>query len=125
MELSTKTVVNNAIDNIEVPKDKRIKEWFEEFNKLPREKRFIIMSDLNKIQSIYVSDGMAEMECPIHIFNLGSFYYKEARKDFYDIKEKYPDMPLEERIDKVKELYSKRFDERKNKRKNRVVTIKL
>ncbi|KAF5080390.1 hypothetical protein DSECCO2_120320 [anaerobic digester metagenome] len=81
------------------------KTWINEFNKYTDYEKEEILSYLEKFQGTYIRYAMANFINPIQLPNLGQFYYKEARKEFYDIKNANPDMPIEQVVAKVKENY--------------------
>lgn len=113
--------------------------WIEEFNKYTDYEKEEILSYIERFQGIYIRYAMSNFVNPINLPNLGRFYYKEARKDFYELRENNPDMPLEEVIEKVKSKYwqakheqlDKRTDnnikdnKKVKERKNKIVSISL
>ncbi len=125
MELSTNIIVKNTLDNIDIPKDERVKEWFENFKELSKFEQAAIITELNKSQAIYIKDSMGKMQNPIHLYNLGKFYYKESRVDFYKIKEDNPDMLLDEIIQIVKDNYMDRVEKVRKRRKSRDIKLRL
>lgn len=125
MELSTTTIVNSTVENIEVPDKKDLKAWFENFKELSIYDQQKVVTELNKSQSIYIRDHMANMKNPIPLYILGKFYYKESRKEFYDIRKENPDMSLEEVINLVKERYWERYKKRKRFKKSKNIRVKL
>lgn len=125
MEISTKTIVKNTIENIEIPDSPDLKKWFKEFEEMSSFDKTRIITELNKSQSVYVKDSMSKLKNPIPLYILGKFYYKESRKQFYDIKEANPDMSLSEILNKLKEEHKKRYTRRNKLKKSKDIRLKL
>ncbi len=125
MELSTSIIVNSTVENLPEPTSKKTKQWFEEFKKMSLCDQKRVITELNKSQSIYIKDYMAKMESPIPLHILGKFYYKESRKEFYDIRQQHPDMPLDDVIKLVKERYWERIKKKRKVRKGKDIKLRL
>ena len=125
MEISTNVIVKRAVKNTNIPEHPALKKWFSDFKELSEVDQTRIMTELNKAQSVYVKDKMGEMKNPIPLYYLGKFYYKESRKEFYEIRDANPNMPLSDVINKVKEEYYKRYIKKKDNKKSKDIKVKL
>lgn len=128
MAISSKEIIERAAKRVKLREDKDSKDWIEEYNKLSISSRITLFEGLNKVQAIFIKDMMGKLENPIQIGNLGSFYYKQAKKDWYDIREENPNKPVADVIDEVKDRYHKRIEHKKRLKKlvkNKMIVLPI
>lgn len=121
-------IITKAKQKLKLREYPNNKEWVEKFNSLVDSKQEYIIEYFDRMQSLYIRDSMEDCVNPIYLLNLGIFYYKQARKDFYDLKAEYPDLSLEEIIKIVKRKYIERDTEKKKNKyfkKNRGISINI
>lgn len=108
VEGSEKRIIERAYNNLDFRVDKETEEWVKIYteNLTPRLQKKML-HHIHRVQSTYIKQGMASMSRNIRIAGLGLFYYKKARKAFYDIKKENPDMELPEVVQRTKEAYNK------------------
>lgn len=117
------TIAERVRDNIKFKEDKETKDWLEEYNKLKYTEKTDLMVYMEKSQAVYIRDSMRKLVNPIHLLGLGSFYYKKARKDYYDIKEANPELSNDEVAELVKQKYWDRVQKSKSIR-SKTKTVK-
>lgn len=96
-------------DKLNLKEDKETKSWIEEYNKLKYTEKTDFILYMEKSQSLYIRYCMQHLINPISLLGLGSFYFKKARKDYYDIKKENPDLSDDEIVQLVKDNYWKRI----------------
>lgn len=104
MEIN-KDIIIKTVEKLKLRIYDHTEDWVNKYNELSDSQKEHLISYFNKAQADYIKDCMTEVRKPIPLVNLGTFWYKDARKDFYDIKAEYPDMSIQEIITEVKQRY--------------------
>ena len=103
------TISEDVRDNIELISNKETELWINEYNKFNLTEKLEFIRHIEKMQALYIRYAMENLITPITLTGLGSFFYKAARREFYDIKENNPDLSNDEIVSKVRENYHKRI----------------
>lgn len=121
-------IIDNTVKNLKFREYKESEDWITKYNGLSKEDKLKVIRDFNKIQGEFIKSQMKSLQNPIKLANLGSFIYKQSRKDFYDIKETSPDLSLDEIVKQVKQSYYDREVAKKKLKKfvkNRAIYINI
>ena len=114
--LINQDIIDNTVNKLECRDYKDSAEWVKKFKTFELKQQKAIISEFNIAQAEYIKACMTVLQKVIHIHWLGSFSFKESRKDFYDLKDN-TDMSLTEIITEVKNKYYTRIKDRKRTKK--------
>lgn len=117
-------IAEEVRDNIDFRDDKTTRAWINEYDKFNLTEKIDFFRYMEKSQGIYIRYAMKEIMNPISLLGLGSFYYKQSRKDFYDIREQNPKLSDEEVVEKVKTNYWNRIQKKETIESKSIVVKK-
>lgn len=101
--MDNKKVLNRTYNNLRFRGDRDIQKWVKAFNELNDDKKFDIIRHMEKEQARFIRYSMEHMHRPINLYKIGSFYYKNNRVRFYELKKENPSKSIDEIVDMLKE----------------------
>ena len=119
LSISNRDILTNTIDRLN--KSEHTSEWRDKFEGLSEEEKLHILYGMMEVQSEYVIKGISEMRKMIPVYRIGKFYYKESRKRFYELSEKYPNKSKEEIVEILKKDHLDRQERKKEAKKGIIV----
>jgi hypothetical protein len=108
-------IAEETRDNIKFPKDKKFSNWLAEFSKFNLTEQIEFFQHMERSQALYVRECMRVEQKVISLPKLGAFSFKQARKDYLDLKNNNPDMNLEDIVKTVKDRYRERLNQKSDK----------